>query len=64
MADQSERTQDDREVNGRDGEAVSLELPVDIIPGILDRLPAKSLLRFKCLQALAFHHIGRTESTF
>lgn len=51
MADQSEkklRTQDN-EVNGRDGEAVLLELPVDIILDILVRLPVKTLLRFKCV---------------
>ncbi|KAL3731541.1 hypothetical protein ACJRO7_028426 [Eucalyptus globulus] len=52
MADQSEkklRTKEDDEVSGRDGEAVSPELPVGIITDILVRLPVKTLLRFKCV---------------
>ncbi|KAF8036271.1 hypothetical protein BT93_C2096 [Corymbia citriodora subsp. variegata] len=37
------------EVNGRDGKAVSPDLPADIIHDILVRLPVKTLLRFKCV---------------
>ncbi|KAL3741227.1 hypothetical protein ACJRO7_016800 [Eucalyptus globulus] len=52
MADKSGkkvRSKEDDEVSGRDGEAVSPELPVSIITDILVRLPVKTLLRFKCV---------------
>ncbi|KAF8036270.1 hypothetical protein BT93_C2095 [Corymbia citriodora subsp. variegata] len=52
MADQREkklRTQNDDEVTGGDGEAISVELPVDMVTDILVRLPVKTLLQFKCV---------------
>ncbi|KAF8036272.1 hypothetical protein BT93_C2097 [Corymbia citriodora subsp. variegata] len=52
MADQGEkklRIQEDEEANGRDGEAVSPELPIHVISDIHVRLPVKTLLRFKCV---------------